>query len=228
MREAGSGSQSRGKYSRKYTGGKPYGKAGESRDKAARRRRERRSGKTGQKGGDGKSRRRPKKRPGKPERKNSTEKRFPGFGSPNRRFRRKPLPVSPQPTTQSIARPATFCQQFGPRPAIQSTTRPATQAATAKSPTRGTTRQFEPAARPAAHRKPARSANQTRKTGRDGQKPSLQLTANRPEVQTKPANPARNTSRDSAKGPTRGTTRSSGSAAGPEHGADHSSSAGST
>ena len=104
----------------------------------------------------------------KPERKNSTEKRFPGFGSPNRRFRREPLPVSPQPTTQSIARPATFCQQFGPRPAIQSTTRPATQATTAKGP---------------ACAQPANSNLRL----------DLQLTANRPEAQTKPATRASDT-----------------------------------
>lgn len=124
----------------------------------------------------------------KPERKNSTEKRFPGFGSPNRRFRREPLPVSPQPTTQSIARPATFCQQFGPRPAIQSTIRPATQAATVKSPGGGTTRQFEPAARPAAHRKPARSANQARKPGpqHNPRRPKARPAAHRKPEKHKP------------------------------------------
>ena len=265
MREAESGSQSRGKYSRKYNRGKAIR---ESRDKAARRRREWRPGKTGQGGAAEKAGDAPRNGR-KPERKNSTEKRFPGFGSPNRRFRREPLPVSPQPTTQSIARPATFCQQFGPRPAIQSTTRPATQATTAKGPacaqpansnlrldlqltanrpeaqtkpaTRATTakspasdspqtgqkrkpgpqhgprlgqrpglrttRQFEPAARPAAHRKPARSANQARNTGQ----------RHRPATQAA-----------TAKSPGGDTTRSSGSAAGPELGADHSSSAGST
>lgn len=163
MREAGSGSQSRGKYSRKYNPGeKPYGKAGIKRRSAA--------GKDGlgkpAGGGSEKAGDAPRNGRGKPERKNSTEKRFPGFGSPNRRFRREPLPVSPQPTTQSIARPATFCQQFGPRPAIQSTTRPATQAATAKSPACSSPQTGQkrkpspqhgprrPKARPAAHRKP--------------------------------------------------------------------------
>lgn len=222
MRETGSGSQSRGKYSRKYTEGKPYGKAGESRDKAARRRQERRFGENRTGGGPQKKPETPQETAGNPSvkivqksdslasevRTDDSVANRPGQPSADHSANSTTcdfLSAVRSATCNPINNPARNTGRDGQRPGLR------------------TTRQFEPAARPAAHRKPARSANQARNTGHDGQKPGQQLTANR-----RSANPARNTSRDSAKGPTRGTTRSSGSAAGPELGADHSSSAGST